>query len=90
MVLTKKSWDSTRIRMNLDMRSMGDTGLQTHFPIPTADQLRHKFAGSDRYSIINLNHAFHQLELDKESRQLFVFTTPFVLYRFKRLVIFFL
>ena len=25
VVLTKKSWDSTKIRMNLDMRSMGDT-----------------------------------------------------------------
>ena len=60
--------------------------LQTHFPIPTADQLRHEFAGSDRYSVIDLNHAFHQLELDEESRQLFVFTTPFGLYRFKRLV----
>ena len=86
VVLTKKSWDSTKIRMNLDMRSMGDTVLQTHFPIPTADQLRHEFAGSDRYSVIDLNHAFHQLELDEESRQLFVFTTPFGLYRFKRLV----
>ena len=51
VVLTKKSWDSTKIRMNLDMRSMGDTVLQTHFPIPTADQLRHEFAYSSRRQI---------------------------------------
>ena len=48
--------------------------------------MRHQFAGSDRYSVIDLNHAFHKLELDEDSRQLFVFTTPFGLYRFKWLV----
>ena len=33
-----------------------------------------------------MNHAFHQLDMDKESSKLFAFTTPFGLYRFKRLV----
>ena len=58
----------------------------THFPIPTSDQLRHQFLGSDRYSVLDLNHAFHQLKLADNSKDLFKFTTPFGLFRFNRLV----
>ena len=80
--------DSTEsgIRMTLDMRHMADTVKAVHLPIPTSEQLRHKFQGSDRFSILDLNHAFHQLELDEDSKQLFAFTTPFGVYRYKRLV----
>lgn len=63
-----------------------DNVKQTHFPIPTYDQLRHEFQGLDRFSALDLNHAFHQLEIDEESRKLFVFTTPFGLFQYKRLV----
>ena len=93
VVITAKKYDPdggkearSKIRMNLDTRLMEDVVLTAHFPIPTAEQLRHQFEGSDRYSVIDLNHAFHQFEIDEESRALFVFTTPFGLYRFKRLV----
>ena len=86
MVIESKKWDPSRIRLTLDTRRMGDLIKQVHFPIPTSEQLRHEFAGSDRFSVIDMNHAFHQMELDMESSKLFVFTTPFGLYRFKRLV----
>ena len=65
---------------------MGNFILQTHFPIPTSEQLRHEFGGSDGFLVLDLNHAFHQMELDQECQKLFVFTTPFGLYKFKRLV----
>ena len=42
-----------------------------HFPIPTAEQLRHKFLVSDHYSTLDMNHAFHQLELTDSSKDLF-------------------
>ena len=93
VVITANKYDpsegseaKSKIRMNLDSRLMEDVVLTTHFPIPTSEQLRHQFLGSDRYSVIDLNHAFHQFEINEESRALFVFTTPFGLYRFKRLV----
>ena len=57
-----------------------------HFPIPTAEQLRYKFLESDRYSTLDMNHAFHQLELRDSSKDLFKFTTPYGLFRFNRLV----
>jgi hypothetical protein len=86
VVIMGKSWDKDRIRMNLDTRLMVDSVKQTHFPIPTSEQLRHKFQGSDRFSSLDMNHAFHQLPIGKESRKLFVFTTPYRLYQYKRLV----
>ena len=74
------------IRMTLDTRSMQGAVKMVHFPIPTVEQLRHQLQGSDRFSVVDMTHSFHQLEIDEESRKLFVFTTPFGLYRFKRLV----
>ena len=58
----------------------------THFPIPTPEQLRHQFLGSDRFSVLDLNDSFHQLRLADNSKDLFKFTTPFGLFRFNRLV----
>ena len=86
IVLTKKKWDDKAIRLNIDTRAMEKFADVPHFPIPTAEQLRHKFLGSDRYSTLDMNHAFHQLELTDSSKDLFKFTTPYGLFRFNRLV----
>ena len=50
VVITGKGWDPNAIRVNLDTRLMEETVLPTHFPIPTSEQLRHEFKGSDRFS----------------------------------------
>ena len=86
MVITQKSWTSKKIRVNLDTRPMKEAVKTTHFPIPTPQELRHNFAGSDRYSVVDLNHAFHQFALDEESKELFVFYTPWGLYKYNTLV----
>ena len=86
MVLTKKKWNEKVIRLNLDTQAMEKYVDVTHFPIPMPVQLRHQFYGSDRFSVLDLNHAFHQLKLADDSKDLFKFTTPFGLYRFNRLV----
>ena len=86
VVITLKGWDSTKIRMNLDTRPMAEAVKTVHFPIPTPEQLRHQFAGSDKFSVIDLNHAFHQFPICEDSRNLYKFTTPFGLFRFRRLV----
>ena len=86
VVITQKSWTDKKIRVNLDTRPMKDAVKTSHFPIPTPQELRHNFAGSDRYSVIDLNHAFHQFKMDEESQELFVFYTPWGLYKFNTLV----
>ena len=85
-VITAKKWDEQAIRVNLDLRNMEKAVRPTHFPMPTSEDLRHRFKGSDRFSLIDLNHAFHQFPLDEESKNLFVFYTPWGLYRYETLV----
>ena len=87
IVITGKKWDSSKIRVNLDLRDMEEAVRPSHFPMPTADDLRHQFAGSDRYTTLDMNHAFHQFPLDEESQELFVFWTPWGLYKFNTLAI---
>ena len=86
VVLTGKKWDPKAIRLNLDTRMMKKAVVPAQYPIPTPEQLRHKFLGSNRYSIVDLNDAFHQFPLDEESKELFKFTTPYGIYKYHRLV----
>ena len=87
VVITHKSWSDKKIRVNLDTRPMADAVKTSHFPIPTPQELRHNFLGSDRFSVVDLNHAFHQFEMDEASKNLFVFYGPDgTLLRFNRLV----
>ena len=58
----------------------------SHFHIPTPQELRHDFRGSDRFSVVDFNHAFHQFPMDEESKNLFVFHTPWGLHRLNTLV----
>ena len=74
-----------QIRVNLDLQNMEKAAKQTHFPMPTAKDLRHKCAGSDKFSVIDMNHAFHQFPLDEESKNLFVFYTPYGSYKYNDL-----
>ena len=85
-VITGKKWSPDKIRMNLDTRSMKEAVTVSKFPIPTVQELRHSFRGSDRYSVLDLNHAFHQFAMTEESKKHFVFYTPWGLYCFNTLV----
>ena len=85
-VITAKKWSEKKIRLNLDMRHMKDIVQTTHFPMPTSSQLRHNLAGSDKFTTLDMNHSYHQFPLDEESKNLFVFYTPWGLHRFNTLV----
>ena len=52
---------------------MANAVKTSHFPIPTPKELQHNFLGSDRFPIVELNHAFRQFELDEDSKDLFAF-----------------
>ena len=86
VVLTGKKYDPKAIRLNLDTRLMNKYVEKAAYPIPTAEQVRHRFIGSDRYSVLDLKDGFHQFEIDKETQELFKFTTPEGIYKYKRLV----
>ena len=76
LVITKKKWDEKKIRVNLDTRHMEDAIIKSSWNIPTMEELRHEFEGSDRFSVLDLNHAFLQFELNEDAKELFTFQTP--------------
>ena len=94
LVITDKKWDGegkkagdrVQIRANLDCRELNEYVYQTHEPIPTSDELRHKLQGSNKFSTLDMVHSFHQFVLEPEARKLFTFRAPGGLYRYKRLV----
>ena len=94
LVITDKKWDGPdaragdriQIRANLDCRPLNEHCYQTHEPIPTTEELRHKLRGSDTFSTVDMVHSFHQFVLEPEARKLFTFRGPGGLYRYKRLV----
>ena len=94
LVITDKKWDGeskpegerVQIRANLDCRELNEYVYQTHEPIPTSEELRHKLRGSDRFTTLDMVHSFHQFVLEEKARKLFTFRAPGGLYRYKRLV----
>ena len=65
---------------------MKDAIKKNRFYILNVEQMRHNFSDSDRFSTLDLNFTFHQFPKTKETEELFKFTTPFRIYRYKRLV----
>ena len=63
VVISAKRWDKRKIRLNLDTRPMKNAIKKNGFYIPTVEQIRHHFSGSDRFTTLDLNFAFHQFPI---------------------------
>ena len=59
----------------IDMRNAITAIERTRFPTPTVDDLIFKLKGAKCFSKLDLNSAFHQLELHEDSRYITVFQT---------------
>ena len=66
------------------MRSANTAIKRTRFPLQTVDGLIFKLKNATRISKLNLNKAFHQLELDPELRYITAFQTEDRIKRYKR------
>ena len=85
LVITDKK-NTNRIRVTLDCTSVNKVVYPTHEPIPTPEELRHKLKGSDRFSTLDMTNCYYQFEIEEDARKLFVFRTPWGIYRYKRMV----
>ena len=70
-----------QVRLTQDFRDLNRQALRESHPIPMFEELTDNIADSSVFSELDLNKAFHQIELDEESRQLTVFSTPLGLMR---------
>ena len=55
------------------------------YPMPTAEEIFANLQGGQKFSKLDLNGAYLQIELDDESKELVTINTPLGLYRYKRL-----
>ena len=76
--------NSESIRLCLDMRKV-NTAIGRN-PTPTVEALLIKLKGCDRFSKLDQNSAFHQLELSPESRYITNFQSGDRIKRFKRVI----
>lgn len=81
VVAAKKSGD---VRLCVDLREVNKAIVVDKFPLPDIGELFSELEGSTVFSKMDLASAYHQLELDEESRDLTAFITHDGLYRFKR------
>ncbi len=67
------------------MRQANRAIMRERHITPTLEDILQEVTGSKFFSTLDLNQAFHQIELDQESRYITTFSTHMGLYRYKRL-----
>ena len=85
LVITDKK-DKGSIRVTLDCQAVNNEIHPTHEPMPTVEELRHMFKGSEVFSTVDMTNCYHQFEIEESARKLFAFRTPWGIYRYKRMV----
>ena len=63
------------IRICVDMRRANKAIQRERHPIPTTEEVLHHLNGSAVFSTLYQRWAFHQIELNEESRQITTFVT---------------
>ena len=75
------------IRICLDMRQANHAILREKHPVPTVEETLQEISEANVFSKLDLNMAFHQIELHPDSRDITTFAAPDGLYRYKRLIL---
>lgn len=78
--------DSGEIRLCLDMRRVNEAVKRETHPLPTLEDMRTKLRGAKYFTRLDLKDAFHQLELDEESKKVTTFITHRGMFRYTRLL----
>ena len=73
------------VRICVDMRCANEAIKRERHPIPTVDDVLHTLNGATVFSKLDVKMAFHQIELDEESRDVTTFICHKGLMRYKRL-----
>ena len=84
VVVPKK--EGNGVRLCIDMREANRAIQREKHPMPTIDDLITDLNGSKMFSKLDMTNAYHQLELDEDSRMITTFTTHVGLRRYKRLL----
>ena len=73
----------TKFRLTIDYRKLNEVIVRQVWPMPLIDDLLTSFHGAKYFTTIDLEAAFYQINLKKDSRELTAFITQDGLYEFK-------
>ena len=65
--------DNGDTRVTVDMRNVNKAIQSTNIPIPRVEEIKSELSGSKVFSKLDFKSAFHQLEIEEDSRYLTVF-----------------
>ena len=74
------------VRLCLDMRQANRAIVREKHPVPTVEETLQEVSYAKVFSKLDLNMAFHQIQLHPDSRDITTFAAPNSLYRYKRLL----
>ena len=74
-----------QVRICVDMRLASQAIRRVRHPIPTVNDISFALNGAKIFTKLDLSQAYHQIELDEQSRYITMFSTHVGLYRYKRL-----
>ena len=74
------------VRLCLDMRQANRAIVREKHPVPIVEETLQEVSYAKVFSKLDLNVAFHQIELHPDSRDITTFAAPNGLYRYKRLL----
>ena len=83
MVVEQKK--NGKLRVCLDPRLLNKASRRPHYPMPVIDDPLPSLAKARVFSVCDLRSGFWHISLDKESRFLTTFATPFGRYRWLRM-----
>ncbi|XP_055522466.1 uncharacterized protein K02A2.6-like [Wyeomyia smithii] len=78
--------DNGDLRLCVDMRCANVAILKERHLMPTIDDFLPRFTPAKFFSCLDIKEAYHQVELDEDSRYITTFITHIGLFRYKRLM----
>lgn len=82
VVIPKQNGD---VRITIDMREANKAVMRENHPMPTFEEMLPHIGRGKIFSKLDVEQAFHQMELHVDSRNITTFITKSGLYRYKRL-----
>ncbi len=74
-----------KVRICVDLKRLNEAVEREKFVLPTLEDVAPELTGATLFSTLDASSGFWQIPLDRESRRLTTFLTPFARYAFKRL-----
>lgn len=76
---------NNEVRICIDMRQANKAIEREHYPLPTIESILPHLRNAKLFSRLDIENAFHQIEISERSRYITTFITKSGLYRYKRL-----